>query len=414
MKKHSSYLIYTLFLLLSACKKESVPMSEPPMPEPQKLQIVWQKPVSADTLQYDVNIHDVENGMLLYAVNWTLPTATIQSRSADDGNLKWIFSDFESPVGGFSSLHSIYVDNNNVMVNNEGKAYCIDAESGLKNWYAPAPFSLATANMIGGFFYINHRTDDHPNITSTSLVRTKTQGSFSGWDTVYTREALPDSLPFVNIPALWINPQGDSVLLFEDVDYYNVLPLTAEKSTSKITALNLRTREVIWQYHDFKGYYSSPPLVDGDRLYINGPEVYCFDLNTGNLIWQKPFEGGVESTSLVTHNDILLVKSDKIGMWGINKYTGEQIWYNKDTDGQTWKLTLFEGIVYSTSSSSGRLFAVNAETGATIWKEFSPNWMTPKTRNASFAYSGVAIDPVRRLLYTADKYNIMCVKLPEE
>ncbi len=101
-------------------------------------------------------------------------------------------------------------------------------------------------------------------------------------------------------------------------------------------------------------------------------------------------------------------------MWGLNKYTGEQMWYNKDTDGNVWKLILFDGIVYCTSSGYGRLYAVNAETGATIWKEFSPNASHPKTRNASFADAGVAIDPERRLLYTADGFYIMCIKLPEK
>ena len=84
------------------------------------------------------------------------------------------------------------------------------------------------------------------------------------------------------------------------------------------------------------------------------------------------------------------------------------------SDGNTWELTLFDGIVYCTSSGYGRLYAVNAETGATIWKEQSPNRKNPKTGNASFASAGVAIDPERRLLYTADKYYVMCIKLPEK
>jgi outer membrane protein assembly factor BamB len=414
MKKRMLYLISIMHLLFSGCEKEPFPTPQPPLPDSQKLQIVWQKPVSADTLEYYVNMQDVLDNKLVYAVNLTTPTATIQSRSADDGNLKWIFSDFESPVGGFSSLHSIYVSNNNVMVNDMGDTYCIDAASGLKNWYSPAPFNFGTANMIGGFFYMNHRTGSYPNIMSSSLVRTKAQGSFSGWDTVYTRLALPDSFPSLNIPTLWINPQGDSILLFEDVDIYNGPPPTAGRYKSNITALNLLTRDIVWQYPDFKGYYNAPPLVDGDRLYINGPDVFCFDLNTGNLLWQKPFEGGVGGTSLVVHNDILVVQSSQIGMWGINKYTGDIIWYNKDTDGMTWELILFDGTVYCTSSGYGRLYAVNAETGATIWKEQSPNRKNPKTGNASFASAGVAIDPERRLLYTADKYYVMCIKLPEK
>ncbi len=122
----------------------------------------------------------------------------------------------------------------------------------------------------------------------------------------------------------------------------------------------------------------------------------------------------VSEMRITRPNDILVVQAGQVGMYGLNKYTGTQVWYNKDTDANTWELILFDGIVYCTSSGYGRLYAVNAETGATIWKEQSPNRKNPKTGNASFADAGVAIDPERRLLYTADKYYVMCIKLPEK
>lgn len=74
---------------------------------------------------------------------------------------------------------------------------------------------------------------------------------------------------------------------------------------------------------------------------------------------------------------------------------------------------MFEGVVYLTSGQ-GRLCAFDALTGATIWKERSPNYTNPKSSEASFSSTGIAIDSVRRLLYTSDEYYIMCVKLPKK
>jgi len=409
MKNAMIYLIYSLGLLFASCQKEPLPQPEPPAPD-SKLQIVWQKPITQDTTENWVILQDAKNGKVLYSRKLPYP-ATVQARDADNGDLKWIFNDFVSSADG---LYDIYTYENNIVFQEWGDTYCLDFDSGVRNWYASGSTNIPRGNQIGDYFYTNHTIGSSPNITSNSLIRTRAQQTFSGWDTLYTRHAVPDSFPIINIPTLWVNPQGDSVIVFLVTDGYNGPPPTAGRYKAYVTALNLRTREVIWQYHDFKGYYSAPPLVDGDRLYINGPDVFCFDMNTGNLLWQKPFEGSAGATSLKIHNDILLVQSSQIGMWGVNKNTGDIIWHNKDTDGTTWELVLFDGIVYCTSSGYGRLYAVNAETGATIWKEQSPNRKNPKTGNASFASSRVAIDPERRLLYTADKYYVMCIKLPEK
>jgi len=409
MKNAMIYLIYSLGILFASCEKEPQPPPKPPAPNSSKLQIVWQKPIAQDTTENWVIMQEARDGKVLYSRKMPYP-ATVQARDADSGDIKWIFNDFLSPADG---LYDIYIYENNVVFQEWGDTYCLDFDSGVRKWSASGTTNIPRGNQIGDYFYTNHTIGSSPNVTSNALIRTRAQGTFSGWDTLYTRHAVPDSFPIINIPTLWVNSQGDSVIIFLVTDGYNGPPPTAGRFKAYITALNLRTRQIIWQYPDFKGYYSAPPLVDGDRLYINGPDVFCFDLNTGNLLWQKPFEGGVGGTSLVVHHDILVVQSSQIGMWGINKYTGDQIWHNKDTDGKTWELLLFDGIVYCTSSGYGRLYAVNAETGATIWKERSPNRTNPKTGNASFASAGVAIDPERRLLYTADKYYVMCIKLPE-
>lgn len=411
-KDMACYFLSILSMVFIGCKKEPIPEPEPPITP--KLNILWQKPVSHDTLEYYINVHAAHAGSVLYCTNLSSPTATIQLRNGENGNLNWIFNSFESSVSSFNLFSDLFISEDHVIIEDNGDIYCIDYNGGGRLWYDKGTHSPLGSNKIGDNLYTIKTTGDYPNTTSSSLVRTKVQNSFSGWDTLYTRFSVIDSFPAFNIPVLWLNPQGDSILIFEDVDIYNGPPPTAGRFKSHLTAFNLRTREIEWRYPDFKGYYLAPPIIDGNRLYINGPDVFCFDLNTGQLLWQKAFEGGVGGTSLVIHNDILVVQSTQVGMWGVNKYTGDQIWYNKDTDGTTWELILFDGIVYCTSSGYGRLYAVNAETGATIWKEFSPNASHTKTRNASFADAGVAIDPERRLLYTADGFYIMCIKLPEK
>ncbi|MEZ4919565.1 MAG: hypothetical protein R2792_10735 [Saprospiraceae bacterium] len=36
---------------------------------------------------------------------------------------------------------------------------------------------------------------------------------------------------------------------------------------------------------------AEPPTIDGDRMYLIGfPDLYCIDLNTGNILWKKEYE----------------------------------------------------------------------------------------------------------------------------
>jgi len=406
------YLLSILWMSFMGCQKEPLPQPDSPIVPSSNLNILWQKPVSQDTLEYYINVQEANSESVLYCTNLSAPSATIQSRNAENGYINWIFNTFESSATYFNLFSDLFLYNDFIAVEENGDVYCINYQSGERLWYYKGLHSPLGSSKIGDQLYTVQTTGDYPYTTSSSLVRTKIQDNFLGWDTLYTRNAVPDSFPAFNVPVLWVNMDGDSIIVFGDSQGYNGSPSSAGRGKSYLTALNLRTRQVTWRYDGFKGNYSAPPLVDGDRLYVTGSSVFCFDLNTGTLLWQKPIEGSANG-SLVIHNDILVVQSGQVGMWGLNKYTGDEIWHNKDTDGWVWELILFDGIVYCTSSGYGRLYAVNAETGATIWKERSPNRTNPKTGNASFASAGVAIDPERRLLYTADKYYVMCIKLPE-
>ena len=106
---------------------------------------------------------------------------------------------------------------------------------------------------------------------------------------------------------------------------------------------------------------------------------------------------------------MIILHGDDHGIWALNKSDGAIIWYNNNSIGTVVQMRYFDGVVYYISVGSGLLYAINAETGATIWAEYSRN----KKPNATFGLSSVVIDPERRVLYTADSYYMMCIKLPK-
>jgi len=85
------------------------------------------------------------------------------------------------------------------------------------------------------------------------------------------------------------------------------------------------------------------------------------------------------------------------------------VWENREVAVAADELTIFEGVLYYTSRATGRLYAIEAATGVTLWKMRSPN--STSKRQASFGFQQLCIDPVGRLMYVTDGYFIMCVEL---
>jgi outer membrane protein assembly factor BamB len=158
-------------------------------------------------------------------------------------------------------------------------------------------------------------------------------------------------------------------------------------------------------------------LISDNRLYINcSKALHCIDLLSGSVVWTRDFPGGwgtdVWFNSLKEYgNTILLVSDSRNKAMAISKTDGSTVWENTEVGGDAGELTLFEGILYYTSEATGRLYAIDASSGKTIWNMGSPNH-TDKI-GAWFDMQNLYIDPVGRRLYVTDVYYILCVELPE-
>jgi outer membrane protein assembly factor BamB len=239
------------------------------------------------------------------------------------------------------------------------------------------------------------------------------------WDTLLTIAAEDSFHLNIAPPTLWVNPQGDSVLFIRDNGLRDVLatPWEGRYNLVSLSAWNMRTRQYEWKIKDFLDQFAvmqRPPIVEGDRAYfLTSGALHGFDLVTGTRAWSRPLPNVAIHAGIVQHGDYIIAQSSYDGMWAVDKSNGAIRWHNPKTYGTPTLLSYFDGVAYFTSTGSSRLWAVNAETGQTIWDEPSPNAFSPRTPNAGFDFANVVIDPVRRVLYTADKYYMMCIKLPE-
>lgn len=412
-------LMSTLFLILMAlsCKKEPIaPPMVPPIHAPSKLEIVWQVPIVPDTSEHSTSPQALTEGGIAFSTNFTIPSAFVQMREADTGAFRWKFDDFIMPIDGFLR-NQIERLNNKIVINKWHRTYCIDPLNGHLDWAldvtndggAGEPF----IGVYGDYVYKANYTGSKPKSTSESIVRS--HYLLGKWDTLFSIIAKDSFYLNIMPPTLWVNPQGDSVLIIRDNGLRDVHATAHEGRYNLVNlyAWNMRTRQYDWKWEDFqdqRGINLNHPAVDGNRMFLHSKNyLFCINLLDGTLIWEKPFSDDIYFGNLIQHNNLIIVHGDDHGIWGVDKATGAIVWHNNSTIGTVVKMDYFDGVVYYVSRGSGLLYAIDAETGTTIWAEYSPS----KKPFASFGLSDIVIDPVRRVLYTADGYYLMCIKLPE-
>jgi len=135
--------------------------------------------------------------------------------------------------------------------------------------------------------------------------------------------------------------------------------------------------ELLWRNKVGDYVASSPVVVDG-KVYVGSDKkhVYCFNMNTGNLIWKHEVKGWIYHSCPAIVNGKLYVGSDDWNIYCLNAYTGKLLWKHKTSD-EVWSSpSVVNGKVYIGSRDS-YLYCLNANTGEIVWKYKTGGWVNP-------------------------------------
>ena len=149
-------------------------------------------------------------------------------------------------------------------------------------------------------------------------------------------------------------------------------------------ALNRTTGSPIWFYDT--GADGSPAQFHGEPLLIGGRIVipsdadpkghlYSFDVASGDLLWKLPFKHGIASSPLLVGDRVIAVSSEG-EVIAVEPKTGEVVW--NEAPAGTLKATAFvPSPAYAAKrifigDNTNKLFALDAATGATLWRNTLP------------------------------------------
>ena len=180
-----------------------------------------------------------------------------------------------------------------------------------------------------------------------------------------------------------------------------------------VLCLNAETGKIIWQkefnftpypYHKFNSYASSTPAVDQDFLFVSwttkqSNDLVCFN-HLGQIIWRRNF-GAYETQhgsgfSPIVYKDRVFVTHDHesdSALYALNRQTGKTIWkinrigskpssstptIYKSKQGKTW--------VVSNSQSHG-CYAVDIKRGKVVW-ETGPGTLDKRSVSSPYFAGG--------------------------
>lgn len=134
-----------------------------------------------------------------------------------------------------------------------------------------------------------------------------------------------------------------------------------------------------WRVQTLGPVRSSPTIV-GETAFIGSSDghVYAIDVSSGDVKWRRHLSSPVMSTPAV-YRDLLLVGTYDGTMHALRTRTGNSAWQHKTgapaalrwgfESGETWtsSATVLGGVAVF-GARDGFVYAVNARTGARLWR----------------------------------------------
>ena len=243
----------------------------------------------------------------------------------------------------------------------------------------PARYSIAVSGKGGGKTVINRFSID------VKGTKRSDWGGFGNQSrlTNFTEESVNANL------ELRYTFQADGAIRSQPAIAGDIAYFTAEKTSptkyhsTRLYAIDTRTGEKKWDYYlgssskilpeigaetaDDPPPWISSPRVEGNKLVVGTLDgiVFCFDRNTGRVIWYKNVGSSIRSSPCIGDQKVF-IGTENSKLYGLDLETGEQRW-----------LTELKGAVHSSpayyknrlyvSCYDNNLYAISPVNGLVIW-----------------------------------------------
>jgi len=378
-----NHLLYISFLLAVSCCKEDLP----------PVQTDGEGAIIAMPYEWKYYLHEsgnyFENGnfepAIIYNGNAVIPTTSKNGSqrmtmiNSNNGKPEWHWNDVYPGSSGSLFFFQNLVCNNYLIWQENSISlpinYCINLESGSTHWKIKREKLFETRIQPYGeskYFTTSYvEREDGYDEYAAFIVDIQTGELSEFLRANYSCEYAAPITENGSVGAIiYINqyPDNSNLLL---VTYAE--PLPEWKVKSMFGLYNTETQEWVYERKILTtplwntSVFHTPIIFEG-RVYANvGNNIVCHDVMTGEQVWKKEFTQDFLFSGFIIEDGMLLANCEDTYTYRLNLNTGYSVWQT-ESSGTCSRISYLNGVAYFVGGSSGRLHAIVAETGKTVWR----------------------------------------------
>ena len=247
---------------------------------------------------------------------------TLHAIELETGKKKWTFKT-EMAIEAPPILHKGQV----VVGSTDGFLYAISQDSGKLNWkhetmgeimgaanQATRPKSKDDVLVVGSYDNFVYCVETN---SGELLWKFEAQNYINGVPTIYDQKYVVfggcDAMLYVialedgqNVRSIEVDaPIAASVAIADGVGYVGDMDRS-------VTAFNLESGEIIWNYKPKSFPYFSSPALSSDYIFIGGRDkgMHCIDRVTGKQVWRFSARGRIDSSPVISNEKVVFGAMD--------------------------------------------------------------------------------------------------------
>ncbi len=290
----------------------------------------------------------------------------------NSGETLWQWNDNYLPYSSQIKISYPYQYNNLLTYQDGGASYCINLDNGSTHWKIKRGVSF------------NSRLYPNTNETFFYGIPIINDNGYEEWFAFLGNIETGDISEFVraNYSGEYINPANlvgaitkilklpNSTYLYAVV-YVEPAPNWVVKPYFGLYDANTKQ----WVYEripmiETPTFNSSVywPKIHNNKFYASvGKNLVCHDLDTGEQLWIKPFAEDFLFSGFIIEEDKIIANNEDTYTYALHAISGGTVW-RTETSGTSGRMSYLNGIVYFVGGSSGKLHAIDVNTGEHVWK----------------------------------------------
>ena len=371
MKKIISILLFGGFLLSCSCSKEDTPIVKTENGViTEKSYIWWNK-------QDEHNFEMITNNVIYKNSYLSLFTKDNESYfclyNIFNGTISWKWK--PSNINDYSVDYPYSYENKLYLLSGSPRSYCLELKTGNELWsktYDQAIYYKSTGYNDEVYVLQDHADggDEYPGFLILDLPTGNLKDKIIPLFRFKNRNVLNEYGSIRGVQR--IDNSGKVCYLISYQESIN------DKSSYPLISLyNYTDKKWIYEYKSLStielGAQGTLTVINNKIYHSLGNNIICHDLWTGDSLWTTKFKGNFLFGSYTYDQGTLYCAAEGDGYYALDAETGAIKWKGERAPGTSSRMVVLNGVLYYINGGDGRLWALDAATGKTLWRLKSPD-----------------------------------------